>query len=422
MDRQHGDEHLHVPPSVFSGKRDFRLFWTAGAIDGLGTHASVLALPLVLLGAGYPPALVGMLASAALVSGLAAAPFAGVLADRSPRGPMMTRSALVAATATATVFAAVAWHRTTFAHLLAAACVTQAASACWTAAAHGTIRRLVPPADHPHAIGGLQARDQATQIAGPTLGGALYQLARWAPFLADALSFLLSAALVRAMRTDLTPERDRPAASFLSELARGVRFVWTDGFLRFVTLWTAGLNAVLGALYYHAVFSAQARGATASSIGLILTFAGAGGLLGALLAPWLVRRLPRALIVATASWTMVPTAAGLAFTSTTWGYGLLLGAVSCTAPSVVIVLHARAVLVVPDALQARVGTVLDTAGEGLAALAPLTAGVLVSAYGGRTVGLGCAGALALLALYATRRVTYLRDEEAPAREPERSVR
>ncbi|MGY1495197.1 MFS transporter [Streptomyces sp. QTS52] len=406
------------PPSAFLQKRDFRLFWTAGAIDGLGTCASVLVLPLVLLGAGYPPGLVGMLASIATVSGLAASPFAGVLADRWPRKPMMICSALAAAAAMGTVFAAVASGRTAFAHLLGAAVVEQVASACYTAAAHGTIRRLVPPADYARAIGSLQARDQATQIVGPTLGGVLYQAARWVPFLADALSFLLAAALVRAVRTELTPEREGPATSFGSDLAQGVRFVWTDGFLRFVMLWTAGLNAVLGALYYHAVFSAQGRGASASSIGLILTFSGIGGLVGALTAPWLVRRVPSALVVAAASWAMVPAAAGLAFATRTWAYGLLLGAVSFTAPSVVIVLHARAVLVVPDTLQARVGTVLGTAGEGLAAFAPVAAGVLVSAYGGRTVGLGCAAALGLLALYATLRVKYLR-ADGPGPDAER---
>nr|WP_276145544.1 MFS transporter [Streptomyces acidiscabies] len=354
---------------AFSRVRDFRLLWTAGAIDGLGTHASVLVLPLTLLGAGYPSSLVGLLATTATASGLAVSPFAGVLADRWPRKPMMIGASLVAAAAMGTVFAAVAWDRVVFTHLLAAAVVEQTASACYLAAAHGTVRRLVPPADYPRAIGSLQARDQATQIVGPAFGGVLYQLARWVPFLADALSFLLSAALVRAVRAELSPERDTPGASFRSELAQGIRFVWTDGFLRFVLLWTAGLNAVLGALYYHAVFSAQSRGASASSIGLILTFSVVGGLVGALGAPWLVRLLPRALVVAAASWIMVPAAVGLAFTTTTWGYGLLLGAVSLTAPSVVIVLHARAVLVVPDTLQARVGTVLGTAGEGLAACA-----------------------------------------------------
>jgi predicted MFS family arabinose efflux permease len=384
-------------------RRDFSLFWAAGAIDGLGTCASSLFLPLILLGAGYSSGLAGLVASAALVSGLVVSPVAGVYADRRPRKPLMYAAALVAAGAMGSVFAAVALGHVVLAHVLVAAVIEQAASATYGAAASGTIRRLVPPGEYPRAIGHLQARDQAVQIVGPSLGGTLYQLARWVPLLADAVSFLLVAVLSKAIRADLTPERDGPPASFTRDLAEGLRFVWTEPFLRFVVVWTAGVNALLGALYFHAVFASHDQGASPSSIGLILTLAGVGGLLGALAAPWLVRRIPAARIVTGASWAMVPTAAGLAFATRTWAYGLLLSGVSLIVPSVVVVLQTRAVLVTPDRLLARMGTVLGTAGQAVAVLAPVAAGVLVAAYGGRAVALGCAGAFAGLALYATVR-------------------
>ncbi|MFE7410586.1 MFS transporter [Streptomyces laurentii] len=384
-------------------RRDFSLFWAAGAIDGLGTCASSLFLPLILLGAGYSSGLAGLVASAALVSGLVVSPIAGVHADRRPRKPLMYAAALVAAGAMGSVFAAVALGHVVLAHVLVAAVIEQAASATYGAAASGTIRRLVPPGEYPRAIGHLQARDQAVQIVGPSLGGTLYQLARWVPLLADAVSFLLVAVLSKAIRADLTPERDGPPASFTRDLAEGLRFVWTEPFLRFVVVWTAGVNALLGALYFHAVFASHDQGASPSSIGLILTLAGVGGLLGALAAPWLVRRVPAARIVTGASWAMVPTAAGLAFATRTWAYGLLLSGVSLIVPSVVVVLQTRAVLVTPDRLLARMGTVLGTAGQAVAVLAPVAAGVLVAAYGGRAVALGCAGAFAGLALYATVR-------------------
>ncbi|MFD3538410.1 MFS transporter [Streptomyces sp. NPDC058662] len=397
---------LPLSPSPSSSplrRRDFCLFWTAGAVDGLGTCASSLFLPLILLGAGYSAGLAGLVASVALVSGLVVSPVAGVLADRWPRKPMMYTAALVAAGAMGSLFAAVALGRVVLVHVLLAAVVEQAAGATYAAAASGAIRRLLPPGEYARGIAYLQARDQAVQIVGPTLGGVLYQLARWVPLLADALSFLLVALLSRAIRTDLTPEREGPPASFARDLAEGLRFVCAEPFLRFVVVWTAGINALLGALYYHAVFASHAQGASPSSIGLILTLAGVGGLLGALAAPWLVRRVPAARIVTGASWAMVPTAAGLASASGTWAYGLLLGGVSLIVPSVAVVLQTRAVLITPDRLLARMGTVLGTAGQAVAVLAPVAAGVLVAAYGGRTVALGCAGAFAGLALYATAR-------------------
>ncbi|WP_330176716.1 MFS transporter [Streptomyces sp. NBC_01498] len=401
--RPPGAELEKEAPSSPFRRRDFFLFWTAGAVDGLGTCASSLFLPLILLGAGYPAGLTGLVASVALVSGLVVSPVAGVFADRRPRKPMMYGAALVAAGAMGSVFVAVALGHVVLVHVLVAAVIEQAAGATYGAAASGTIRRLVPPGEYTRAIGYLQARDQAVQIVGPTLGGALYQLARWVPLLADAVSFLLVAVASRAIRTDLTPEREGPAPSFTRDFAEGLRFVRAEPFLRFVVVWTAGINALLGALYFHAVLASHAQDASPSSIGLILTLAGVGGLLGALAAPWLVARIPAPWIVTGASWAMVPTAAGLAFASQTWLYGLLLSAVSLTAPSVAVVLQTRAVLVTPDRLLARMGTVLGTAGQGVAALAPLAAGVLVTAYGGRAMALGCAGALAGLALYATAR-------------------
>lgn len=394
---------LDKGPAPLFRRRDFTLFWAAGAIDGLGTCASSLFLPLILLGAGHPAGLAGLVASAALISGLVVSPIAGVYADRWPRKRMMYAAALVAAGAMGSVFVSVALGHVVLVHVLVAAVVEQAASAIYGAAASGTIRRLVPPEGYARAIGYLHARDQAVQIVGPTLGGVLYQLARWVPLLADAVSFLLVAVLTKAIRADLTPVREDAAASFTRDLAEGLRFVWAEPFLRFVVVWTAGINALLGALYFHAVFASHAQGASPSSIGLILTLAGVGGLLGALAAPWCVQRIPAVRIVTGASWAMVPTAAGLAFASRTWAYGLLLGGVSLIVPSVAVVLQTRAVLVTPDRLLARMGTVLGTAGQGVAVLAPVTAGVLVAAYGGRAMALGCAGAFAGLALYATVR-------------------
>ncbi|MGW7003852.1 MFS transporter [Streptomyces sp. NPDC054933] len=401
-----------------TGNWDFRLFWLAGAIDGLGTCASSLFLPLILLGAGYSATQVGLVATVGMATGLSVAPFAGVLADRWPRKGMMCWSALMAAGAMGSAFMVVALGRVVLVHLLAVAVVEQVASASYAAAAHGTVRRIVSPECYPLAMSRLEARDEAVQIIGPSVAGLLCQLARWLPLLADAVSFLLVAIVSKAIRTELSSERaEGQHASFLTDFAEGLRFVRRQPFLRFVMVWTAGINAVLSTLYFHAVFASHARGAGASSIGVILTLAGVGGLLGALTAPLAVRRIAPGRIVTGASWAMVPIAVALAFATRTWAYGLLLSLVSFTAPSVVIILQTKAVLVTPDRFQGRTGTALATAGQAVAALAPAAAGFLVSAFGGRPVALVCAVALTTLACYATVRAGLLRLDEGD-REPD----
>ncbi|MCZ4103387.1 MFS transporter [Streptomyces sp. So13.3] len=404
-----------------SQSRDFWLYWSAGTSDALGTQASGLVLPLLLLGLGSSPGTVGVLASVSAIGGLLAGPPASVLADRRWRRGMMVGSALVAAGAMGAIAAAAAWGRPSLLLLCSAALVERVATACYEAAARGTLVTVVAPVHYPRAIARLEAGEQGALVAGPALGGLLFPLARWLPFLMDALSYVFSALCVRAIRADLNPHQkseDSPPR-FTEEFLAGLRFVRNESFLRFVLLWTAGVNGLLTALYYGAVFSIRGQGSGTASTGLVLALSGAAGLVGAAAAPRLARRIPAARIVIAASWTMVPVAAGLAFATHAWVYGLLLGSVSLTVPAVAVVLHSRAVLVTPDQLQSRVGTTLDTACGVASVLAPAAAGLLTDHLGSTRTALLCAAGLAVLAAYATATAArrFLPSDHDPDREP-----
>ncbi len=409
-----------VPAAAGAGgaerRRDFRLYWLAGAADLLGSHASGLVLPLLVLALGGSPLTAGVLGTVAALGRVVLEPIAGVYADRWSRRALMIGAALVAGAAMGTVAIGVATGAVSLPLLFGAALVEGLAAAVYAAAAAGAIRAVLPLAEPERAVGALRAREQGAQLVGPGFGGALYQLASWAPFLADALSYLIAAGCVRAIGADLRPERSevdgaaRP--SFRTEFGAGLRFVWGQPLLRFVGLWAAGVNVIFGALYFHVVLVARLRGASAVSIGLILTLAGAAGLVGALLAPRLLAVIrPRTLVIA-ASWLMAGIVALLALTTTTWMYGLLLGLVFAVSPALSIVFQSRAIMLTPDGLQARVGTALGTLGEGAGVAAPLLAGLLVGAFAPATVAVLFGAALAGLALYATANVRHLRPTPA----------
>jgi predicted MFS family arabinose efflux permease len=415
-----GDADRAAAGPVRGARRDFRLYWLAGAADLLGSHASGLVLPLLVLALGGSPLTAGVLGTAAALGQVALGPVAGVYADRWSRRALMVGAALVAGTAMGAVAIAVATDSASLPVLFVAAVVEGLAAAVYAAAAAGAVRAVLPAAEPERAVGALRAREQGAQLVGPSFGGALYQLAAWAPFLADAVSYLIAAGCVRAIGADLRPRRsevdgggpapERP--SFRAEFGAGLRFVWGQPLLRFVGLWAAGVNVIFGALYFHVVLVARLRGASAASIGLILTLAGAAGLVGALVAPRLLAVIrPRTLVVA-ASWLMAGIVALLALTTTTWVYGLLLGLVFAVSPALSIVFQSRAIMLTPDGLQARVGTALGTVGEGAGVAAPLLAGLLVGAFSPATVALLFGAALAGLALYATANVRHLRPTPA----------
>ncbi|MER5564185.1 MFS transporter [Streptomyces sp. NPDC056084] len=412
--------------------RDVRLFWWASASDALGTQASGVVLPLLLLGLGHSATTVGLVAGVSTAAGLLLAPLAAVPADRGARKPVMFWSATVSALAMAGVTGAVVTGEPPLVLVLGAVLVERFATAVYEAAAAGTVAMIAPPEDCPRVVAGLSAGDQGALILGPALGGALYQVARALPFLADAVSYAVAAACVRALRSDLRPER-RPDPGAVTdssvvaldatadpvsscstpapgkglvrrtrdELGAGLALVRTSPFLRLVVTWTATVNGVIVALYYGAVFTLQKGGHGGAPMGLVLALSGAAGLIGSLAAPRVVGRIGGARLLVTVTWLLVPLAAGLATADGPWAYGALFGVFCLLMPLVAVVLQSRALQETPPSLQARTGAVLASAVGGSAALAPVVAGVFVSRLGTAAPAMVCAGLLAALALHTT---------------------
>ncbi|KOU42768.1 MFS transporter [Streptomyces sp. WM6378] len=406
--------------------RDVRLFWCASASDALGTQASGVVLPLLLLGLGHSAAVVGLVAGVSTAAGLLLAPLAAVPADRGARKPVMFWSATVSALAMAGVTVAVAAGRPPLALLLGAVLVERFSTAVYEAAAAGTVAMIAPPAECPRVVAGLSAGDQGALILGPALGGALYQAARALPFLADAVSYAVAAGCVRALSSNLRPDRcadagaapemgvdsgatapapaarrPHPARRMREELGAGLALVRTSPFLRLVLIWTATVNGVIVALYYGAVFTLQKGGHGGAPMGLVLALSGAAGLAGSLAAPRIAGRIGAARLLVTVSWLLVPLAAGLATADGPWTYGALFGVFCLLMPLVGVVLQSRALQETPPGLQARTGAVLASAAGGSAALAPVLAGVCVTRVGTAAPAVVCAVVLAALAWRTT---------------------
>ncbi|MEU1078397.1 MULTISPECIES: MFS transporter [unclassified Streptomyces] len=417
--------------------RDVRLFWCANASDALGTQASGVVLPLLLLGLGHSAATVGLVAGVSTAAGLLLAPFAAVPADRGARKPVMLWSAVVSALAMGGVAVAAATGRPPLALLLGAVLVERFSTAVYEAAAAGTVALIAPPADSARVVAGLSAGDQGALVLGPALGGALYQASRALPFVADAVSYTVTAVCVGALRSDLRPghgqaagtgpapgrgeapgepghedatgartpagtRRDRPRRPALrAELGAGLALVRTSPFLRLVLIWTTTVNGVIVALYYGAVFTLQKGGHGGAPMGLVLALSGAAGLTGSLAAPRVVGRIGAARLLIGVSWLLVPLAAALATARGPWTYGGLFGVFCLLMPLVTVVLQSRAIQETPPALQARTAAVLATAVGGSAALAPVLAGACASRAGTAAPAVASAAVLTVLACWTT---------------------
>ncbi|MEV5428044.1 MFS transporter [Streptomyces sp. NPDC052701] len=387
-----------------AGSRDFRLLWGASAADGVGSQASGAVLPLLLLGLGHSAQAVGLVAGVSTAVGLLLGPLVAVPADRGARKRVMLASASVSALAMGCVALALATGRPPLGLILAALLVERLATACFEAAGRGTVALICPGPEQPRAIARLTAADQGALVVGPALGGLLYQAARALPFLADALSYVVSALCVRAMRADLgAPAPRERGEGLLREGAAGLRLVRSSPLLRLVLVWSATVNVVVVALYYGAVFTLQRAGHGGAVLGVVLAFSGAAGLAGALAAPRVAKRFGGSRVVTGVTWLLVPLAVALATVTGAWAYGLLFALVCLLMPLASVVLQARALQTTAPALQARTGAVLATAATGAAALAPVLAGALADRVSTAAPAAVCGAALAVLAVHTSRR-------------------
>lgn len=412
--RTTGLESPAGPPA--RAHRDLRILWWVNAVDALGSQASGLVLPLLLLELGHSPGTAGSLAGVAALTGVVLGPIVAVPADRGRRRRLMTGSAALAALATGAL-ALTCLGRPALWVVVTLALAERLCAVTYEAASRGALVHLATVEELPRAAAGMQVGDQVALVAGPALGGALFQLARPVPFLADALSYAAVALGVRAVRTPLdtpAPAPRTPADAAVAAGSRGtpggrlgaakagVVTVAASPVLRLVLVWTSTAGGALTLLFYTALFhlGGDARSAAA---GLVLAAAGAAGLLGSLAAAPLVRRLGAARLLTLTAWLLLLPCASLVWAHGAVGWGAAFAGLSVLVPLITVVLSSAAIACTPAALQSRAASVVGSASALAAAGAPVLAGVLVTTWSQRAPALLCTALFTGLALYTQLR-------------------
>ncbi|WP_164466018.1 MFS transporter [Actinoplanes teichomyceticus] len=383
--------------------RDYNLWWSGTALSRLGSSISALALPLLVLaftGSAAAAGLVGTCAAVGLLAGLLPA---GVAADRYPRRRLLAGAALVQAAGAAALCSIAAAGRLWLPLVTALALIQGLASAVFNAAASPLVKRIVAAEQLKAAFTRAEARDYGAQLAGAPLGGLLFTLARWAPFLADALSFVAVALTAVLLRTPLGPDTGEPPdparTPIRRDLMSGLSHIRRGPFLRYALLWSALTNMLFAGIGFLFVVALRENGASPSTIGAAEAIATGCGLAGTLATEWVVRRVPGDRIVLAVSWMVAAGVGGLVLLADRpWLAALCLGVSIAFVTPLNVVFATRVVTTVPDAMTARVLTSMNLAAMGFAWPAPLLCGVLADAYGADVPLIAIAAGLAVMAV------------------------
>jgi MFS family permease len=354
-------------------------------------------LVLVLTGSPFQAGAVGSVRLAAFV--LFALP-GGALADRWDRRRAMLGAEAVRAAAVGLI-AWATWAGWASLPWLVAFVVLDAAGMAVIGPAHtAALRHIVPRSQLGIASAREETRGYAAELAGPPLGGALFGVAFWAPFLADALSYVASIVAIARIRTPLR-DRQNSTPTHEASVRTALEFTWRQPFLRIVLVLAPITNVAFTGVLFVLIVVLRQRGLAPAGIGAVQTAVMAGGLLGALAAPWLLARLRPASMIISSSWLAVILTTALALLPGTYALAIPLLLLMLFAPAENATFFSYQVTLTPDHLQGRVQGLTGMLSQVASPLGPLLGGVLVEHGGGGRAFLIFAALLAVAAILAT---------------------
>jgi predicted MFS family arabinose efflux permease len=406
-----GTIHVMVP---LRRNRDFLVLWSAQLVSTLGSQASLVAFPLLVLALTGSPAKAGIAAFANTIPGLLFLLPAGVLVDRHDRRRIMVAASAIGGVALGSIPLALALAVLAFGQIVAVAFVQGTVTAVFTLTEQGALPLVVDPRQVPEALARNEARREGANLAGPPLGGVLYGIGPALPFFADALSYLVCSLSVLAIRTPLQEPREPTPRRPLAEVAEGVRWLWRTTFVRASALAVAGANLIWGGVDLVLIVRAREHGASPAAIGVLFALFGVGGLVGALAAPAIARRVAVPVIVIGAFWVEAAAVAALATTHRPLVLGAIVALAVFPAPTWNATVVGARLTLTPDRLRGRVNSAARLLSGSMVPLGALAAGLLVTATGTTATLLVFSAWQALIAAAAMSARSLRHAQPAPA--------
>ncbi|KUL71116.1 MULTISPECIES: MFS transporter [unclassified Streptomyces] len=392
----------------------FGRLWAAQTTSSLGDGVTHAALPLLALTLTRDPMALAVVTAAGTLPWLLFGVLGGALVDRWDRRRTMgvtdaARAVLLGAAAAAAVLDLL-----NIPLLAAVAFLLGLGGLFFDTAATAYLPDLLrrDPALLERANSRLRGAQTAMSgFAGPPAGSVLLTFGRAFPLLADAVSFLVSALLVRSL-----PAVPRPAPdvreSLLQQARAGASYVFRDRLLLGLALRPAvGNIAFLAVETVLALFAHERLGIDTYGFGLLLTAEATGGLLGAGIASFLGHRLGTGTALTSTAAVEGLAILGLAAAPSAYVAGLALAVCGAGMGATMVLGPSLRQAIVPAHLMGRVASTSRMLAMCAAPFGAVLGGWLATAYDVRTP-IYAAGALLLSMTAVTASMTTNRRVQA----------
>jgi MFS family permease len=299
--------------------RNFRQLWIGDALGQLGAQLAMLALPIYAVTTlDATEWQMGVLTAAETVAFPVIGLFVGAWVDRMRKRRTLIVADLVRAAALAVVVVTGLTETGSMALLIGAAVVISCANVFFDVSHQSYVPGLVGLDRIAEGNSKLQATQSVAIAVAPGVGGQLLRVVS-APALVGftVVTYLLSAVAVGRIRHEEVLPARAERRSLRVEIAEGLRFVLTQPLLRRIVACTSLSNfagSVTNALLV--IYALRTLGLDEAALGAVYSASAVGGILGAVVADRLSRRVGEGRTIALSALAWVPAMAltPLAFT------------------------------------------------------------------------------------------------------------
>jgi MFS family permease len=297
---------------------DFRAVWTSVLVSSTGDGMFITAFPLLAATLTTDPLLIAGVTIASRLPWLLFSLVTGAIADRTDRRRLMIGADMIRFVIVGALGVAIVADIINIWMLFACAFLLGTLETLHVNAGQAILPALVAPADLLQANARFgSAQIAAAQFVGPPLGVVAFNAAASLPFLADAVSFAGSAALIKGLPD--VHAVDPPTTRMRDDVAEGLRFMWRTPALRRIT----SILAVINFFYFAAtsllvLYNTQRLHSDSFTYSALFVGAATGTVLTRFYVSAVVARFGRVRALGWSFWLWTLSIIGLALTTTPW--------------------------------------------------------------------------------------------------------
>lgn len=388
-------------PASLWRNRDYLLLLSGQVVSNAGTQVSMLAFPLLILALTGSPAQAGFVGTMRVIPYLLLSLPAGALVDRWDRKRVMILCDTGRAFCLASIPIAYMLGHLTLVQLYLVSLCEGVLFVFFNLAEVACLPRVVGKGQLAQATAQNVTVNSASYLVGPALGGVLYGLGKFVPFLTDALSYAVSVISLLFIKVKFQGERVARQRSLWFEIKEGLTWLWREPLIRFIGVLGSAVHLMGAGIIIIIILLAQHLHASTFVIGVMLAMDGVGSITGAFIGGKISKRVRFQHIVVATMWLWAIIWPLLAFASNI----VMLAALLCSLYLVITIFDVAQfsyrVALIPDELQGRVNGVYRMILFGGDTVGLMLVGILLQTLGIVTTILIYGAGIAIVALVAT---------------------